>query len=91
MQAYHQTMIKNYLLKVIPRDPEVVVSVQNTLVWNYFMQRKITLIFPGGALEKTIGVNLSNLSWTGFLKYTLVLVFIHHSASLLPGREPELL
>jgi uncharacterized membrane protein len=71
LPSNRDTMIKAALSQVIPVDPEVVVSMQNTLVLNSLMQRKITLIFPGGAVGKIIGVNTSNLSWSGFLKYVL--------------------
>ncbi len=62
-------MIKSALAKVVPADPKAIVSVRNTLVSSYLLQRKITLIFPGGALKSIIGIDSSNLSWDGFLKY----------------------
>lgn len=64
------TMIKKALSEMIPLNPQIIVSVQNTLISSYLLQREITLIFPGGAVDTIMGVSSSNLSWKGFLKYS---------------------
>ena len=71
LPSERSAMIKRILLKVIPKDPNVIISTQNTLVFSHIIQRKITLVFPGGTQEKTMGINTSNLSWNGFIKYVL--------------------
>lgn len=62
-------MIKTAIKSHVPSDSDVVVSVQNSLVWNHLLQRKDVFIFPGGAVDKTQGVGSSELTWGGFIRF----------------------
>ena len=55
-QAYIPTerdaMIKQAIDNFIPADPDVVVSIQNTINWGPLVQRRYSLLFPQGVTER---------------------------------------
>jgi len=55
-QAYIQTdrdrIIKKAMSNFIPSDPEVVISIQNTINWSRLVERKHFLLFPEGITER---------------------------------------
>lgn len=71
LPSNRDAMIKEALLKTIPKDPKLIISIQNSLVFNSILQRKIIFPFPDGVKEKAIGVHTSDLSWDGFLRYVV--------------------
>jgi hypothetical protein len=61
-------MIKSAIKQHIPKNPAVILSLQNSLTWGYLTQRKNIFLFPHGASEKTSLTQNSNPDLTRFLK-----------------------
>ncbi|MAP84475.1 MAG: hypothetical protein CMF83_01925 [Candidatus Marinimicrobia bacterium] len=62
-------MIKSALKKYIPTNPEIVVSMQNTLNWGYLTKQKTIFVFPDGVIEKGFIPRISQLNWSGFWNF----------------------
>lgn len=59
-------MIKSALTKHIPADPEIIISMQNTLNSGYLSKYKNIFVFPHAVNEKKPFAKISQLDWTGF-------------------------
>ena len=59
-------MIKSALKMHLPTNPEIVISIQNSLNFGDFSRHKHIFVFPHAATEKSPIANMSKLSWDGF-------------------------
>ncbi|KMP12513.1 hypothetical protein UZ36_00080 [Candidatus Nitromaritima sp. SCGC AAA799-C22] len=62
-------MIKKAIRTHIPAQTDAVLSIQNTMNWDYLTQRKIFFVFPHGATEMASSMAGSSLNWKGFSKF----------------------
>ena len=62
-------MIKSAVTKYIPLNPELVISLQNTLNLGYFSKHRNIFIFPHGATEKRMIAKINSLNWDGFWRF----------------------
>ena len=62
-------MIKSALTKHIPANPEIIISMQNTLNSGYLRKYKTIFVFPSAGNEKTPIPKIGQLDWTGFLNF----------------------
>ena len=62
-------MIKSALTKHIPANPEIIVSMQNTLNSGYLSKYKTIFVFPHAVNEKRPFAKISQLDWTGFWNF----------------------
>ena len=63
--------IKSVIKKYIPFDPNIILSVQNTLNWGHLAQRQTVFVFPHGATQPSVKVDASEKSMSGVLDYIL--------------------
>ncbi|MFQ5444293.1 MAG: DUF2079 domain-containing protein [Nitrospinales bacterium] len=72
-QAYLPTerdeVIKTALLKYVPSDPNIVVSAQNSLNWNYLAHRKYFFLFPFGVFQPIKVMQDSDRTLTGLWNF----------------------
>ncbi|HIO23416.1 MAG TPA: DUF2079 domain-containing protein [Nitrospinaceae bacterium] len=61
--------IKSKIIKFIPSDPNIILSVQNSINFGYLVQRKNIFSFPDGVINPATVVDSSMKTWGGFLKY----------------------
>ena len=61
--------IKSKIIKYIPSDKNIILSVQNSLNLGYLVQRKNIFSFPDGTINPATVVDSSTKTWGGFLEY----------------------
>ena len=61
--------IKSKVIKFIPSDPNIILSVQNSINLRHLVQRKNIFVFPDGTINPATVVDSSMKTWSGFLKY----------------------
>ena len=54
------------MLEYVPLNPELVISIQNTLNLGYFSKHQNIFVFPHGAAEKRPIAKINHLNWAGF-------------------------
>ena len=59
-------MIKSALTKHIPANPEIIISMQNSLNSGYLSKYKNIFVFPHAVNEKRAFPKISQLDWSGF-------------------------
>jgi len=62
-------IIESAVKRLVPTDPNITVSIQNTLNLNYLTQRKTIFVFPHGATAKSSIFDSSKRNWSGFLEF----------------------
>jgi uncharacterized membrane protein len=66
------SMIKQAITDFIPTDPEVVVSIQNTINWAALVQRRHFLLFPEGVVEKVKVPIFTKAQWSQQIEWKMV-------------------
>lgn len=52
----------------MPADPNIAVSTQNTVNWEFLAHRKILLVFPNGVNSPSLFPNGSDRTWANLWK-----------------------
>ena len=61
--------IKSKILKFIPSDPNIIISIQNSINFDHIINRKNVFVFPDGSTKSTPIINSEIKTWSGFWEY----------------------
>lgn len=69
LPVQRDAMIKEAILKFVPKDKDVIVSAQNHINWYPLAHRETYNPFPNGIQTPISVIDWSQFSWDGFLNY----------------------